>query len=176
VLSAKPRSRVGPGLSERDAGGEAQEATEAPDTRPWWQRWWGRWIGEQAAPLLAEDVRRGLDSLGGYGAGRKLVKNLKPLGKRFQTKEQPRLRCTLTRGDEASMNPSVNQERFLKFSGKFGGIKSQQLATNPRRFFSDVGSRTADRPGARTIWRFCWPLEDGACYSVLPGISLIGCW
>jgi hypothetical protein len=32
------------------------------------------------------------------------MKNLKPLGKRFPTKEQPRPRCTLTRGDEASMN------------------------------------------------------------------------
>jgi hypothetical protein len=24
-----------------DAGGEAQEASETPDTRPWWQRWFG---------------------------------------------------------------------------------------------------------------------------------------
>jgi hypothetical protein len=36
--SPEPRSSS---ATPPDAGAEAQEASETPDTRPWWQRWFG---------------------------------------------------------------------------------------------------------------------------------------
>jgi hypothetical protein len=37
--SAEPRPATAD--APTDAGGEAQEASETPDTRPWWRRWFG---------------------------------------------------------------------------------------------------------------------------------------
>jgi excisionase family DNA binding protein len=43
ALREAPESPEIAGASDAptDAGGEAQEASETPDTRPWWQRWFG---------------------------------------------------------------------------------------------------------------------------------------
>jgi hypothetical protein len=59
-----------------------------------------------------------------------------------------------------------------KILRKFGGIKSQRLATNPRRFCGDVGSKTADCHAGVTVRGRCWALEAGDCYIVLPRIRL----
>jgi hypothetical protein len=60
--------------------------------------------------------------------------------------------------------------------GKFGGIKSQPLATNPRRFCGDVESQTAEFHHVMNFRRMCWASEVGDCYSVLPRIRLLGRW
>jgi DNA-binding XRE family transcriptional regulator len=58
----------------------------------------------------------------------------------------------------------VHPDEFLR---KFGGIKSQPLATNPRRFCGDVGSRAADCHCVVTIRSRHRSLEAGACNGVL---------
>jgi hypothetical protein len=59
---------------------------------------------------------------------------------------------------------------------KFGGIKSQQLATNPRYKRGEVNHRLSLHAGVRSRVRVKAAIVDGDCYSVLPGIPLTGTW
>jgi hypothetical protein len=60
--------------------------------------------------------------------------------------------------------------------GKFVGIKSQRLATNPRYKRGEVGHRLSLHAGVRSRVRVKASVAGGDCYSVLPRIRPLGSW
>jgi hypothetical protein len=79
---------------------------------------------------------------------------------------------TLCCGDASSMNQKLGT--VTEILRKFGGIKSQQLATIPRHKRGEVGHRLSLHAGVRCRVRVKPAVIDEDCYSVLRGIRLLG--